>query len=191
MLLVLLVLVLVLVLVLLAAAAAVVVVVMVVVVQRSLQPQHPPPLPSPTPTLHQRRAARGSGGGQGVCRRMIDVRGGGEFVEVGGGVSPDADTAPAPASDSAANAVVELRSGQTTEHVRRWLAGVTRGTAGGRGAEMGGEAYVERGVTSLATIAEGRPSTISRGSVCKSGMKQGESLHSALLEQICHSKILV
>ena len=79
------------------------------------------------------------------------MRGGGEFVEVVGGVSPDAGTAPAPASDSAADAVVEHRGSQTTEHVRRWLAGVTRGTAGGRGAEMGGEAYVERGVTSLAT----------------------------------------
>ena len=54
---------------------------------------------------------------------MIDVRGGGEFVEVGGGVSPDADTAPAPASDSAADAVVEHRSGQTTEHVCTFVGG--------------------------------------------------------------------
>ena len=88
---------------------------------------------------------------------MINVRGGGEFVEVGGGVSPDSDTAPAHASDSAADAVVEHRSGQTTEHVRRWLAGVTRSTAGGRGAEVGGEAYTERGATSLATVLKEDP----------------------------------
>ena len=88
---------------------------------------------------------------------MIDVRGGDEFVEVGGGVSPDADTAPAHASDSSANAVVEHRSGQTTEHVRRWLAGVTRGTARGRGAEVGGGPCIERGATSLATMLREDP----------------------------------
>ena len=75
----------------------------------------------------------------------------------------DADTAPAPGSDTAADAVVEHHSGETSEHVHRWLAGVTRSTAGGRGAEAGGEAYVERGATSLATIAEGRHSISRRG----------------------------
>ena len=64
----------------------------------------------------------------------------------------------APGSDSAADAFAEHGSGETSEHVRWWRACVTRSPAGGRGAESGGEAYVERGATSLATIAEGRHS---------------------------------
>ena len=81
----------------------------------------------------------------------MDARGGAELVEEGGGVSPDADTAAAPGSDSAADALDEHGSGETSEHVRWWRACVTRSPAGGRGAESGGEAYVERGATSLAT----------------------------------------
>ena len=66
------------------------------------------------------------------------------------------------------------RSGQTTEHVHRWLAGVTRSTADGRGAEVGGEAYVERGATSLATIAEGGPSIFFRASLIPRVWKTNE-----------------
>ena len=54
---------------------------------------------------------------------MIDARGGDEFVEEGGGVSPDADTAPAPGSDSAADAVVEHGSCETSEHVATFIGG--------------------------------------------------------------------
>ena len=87
----------------------------------------------------------------------MDARGGAELVEEGGGVSPDADTAAAPGSDSAADAVVEHGSGETSEHGHWWRACVTRSPADGRGAESGGEAYVERGATSLATIVKDDP----------------------------------